>query len=64
MFINWSDAYAFLFEKQSKVYKTWKGYPVALLWYVFISQSLIVHSCELYFASVLNDAWNLKRKRN
>ena len=35
LLIYWTDFYAAIFEKQSKVYQSWKGYPVAVFWYIF-----------------------------
>jgi len=59
----WSDFYASLFEKQSKVYQSWNGYPVAFFWYFFGINALIVHGLQLNCAYVLNDAWNLKSRK-
>jgi len=63
LLMYWSDFYASVFEKQSKVYQTWKGYPIAWFWYIFGINALFVHLFELQCASVLNGAWNLKRKK-
>lgn len=62
--IFWSDASAYLFDPQSKVYETWKGFPVAILWDIFAIAAINVHFFELYYAYVLMDAWNIKRKTN
>jgi hypothetical protein len=51
-----------MLEPQSKLYQTWKGYPVAVLWYLFAIAALNVHCFELYFATVLRGAWQPKRK--
>lgn len=63
LLMYWSDFYAAIFEKQSKVYQSWKGYPVAVFWYIFGINALFVHAYELNCAYVLNEAWNLKRKK-
>jgi len=62
LLIYWTDFYAAIFEKQSKVYQSWKGYPVAVFWYIFGINALFVHVYELNCAYILNDAWSLKRK--
>ena len=44
LLIYWTDFYAAIFEKQSKVYQSWKGYPVAVFWYIFgISKYIIIN---------------------
>jgi len=62
--LHFPDAYAYMYEPHNKIYPTWKGYPVALLWYIFGIFAINIHLFEMYFGRVLKDAWSLKRKSN
>jgi len=62
--LHFSDAYAYMYEPHNKIYPTWKGYPVAMLWYIFGIVAINIHLFEMYFGSVLKGAWSLKRKSN
>ncbi|XP_059083752.1 uncharacterized protein LOC131881023 [Tigriopus californicus] len=59
-----SDFFAFVKTKSTRGQDTWRGIPVAILWYAFLFLSLQVHLLELYFARVLIQAWQPKRKSN
>jgi len=61
--IFYPDAYAYMYDRPSKIYQTWKGLPVAILWYIFALVALNIHFWEIYYGFVLKDAWNIKRKK-
>ncbi|XP_067141877.1 LOW QUALITY PROTEIN: protein jagunal-like [Centruroides vittatus] len=42
----------------------WQGYPIALLWYVFLTLCFQVHIFSLYFAVRLIRTWKLKAKKS
>ena len=64
MVLNFSDLYAYIYEPQSKLYQTWKGLPVSILWYIFAIVALNVHVFEMHYAVTLKNAWAPKRKMN
>ena len=64
MVLNFSDLYAYIYEPQSKLYQTWKGLPVSILWYIFAIVALNVHVFEMHYAVTLKNAWAQKRKMN
>lgn len=62
--VHYTDAVAYYFEPHNKIYQTWMGYPVAILWYIFGFVAMNIHFGEIYFAYVLKDAWSIKKKTN
>merc|ERR1712004_681703 len=64
MIFYFSDLHAYCYEPQSKLYQTWKGWPVSILWYIFAIVAVNVHGCEMMFAYTLKNAWAPKRKMN
>lgn len=41
--------------------ETWKGYPVALFWYIFITVAIQIHGFELFFGFELLKSMNNQR---
>lgn len=41
----------------------WQGYPIAVLWYIFITAAFQVHLFSLYFAIRLIKVWKLKKAK-
>eukprot|EP00093_Oithona_nana_P009933 09933.XXX_29048_28710_1 [CDS] Oithona nana genome sequencing. len=64
MIFYFSDLHAYCYEPQSKVYQTWKGRPVFILWYIFAIVAVNVHGFEMMYAYTLKNAWAPKRKMN
>lgn len=62
--VHYSDASAYFFEPHNKIYQTWQGYPVAILWYIFGAIALNINFFEMRYAYTLMDAWSVKRKTN
>lgn len=38
----------------------WFGYPVAVVWYIFITIAFQIHMFSIYFAIKLTKVWNIK----
>ena len=64
MIFYFSDLHAYCYEPQSKLYQTWKGRPVSILWYIFAIVAVNVHGFEMMYAYTLKNAWAPKRKMN
>lgn len=45
---------------EDKEIMMWKGFPYALLWYIFIVLAFQVHSFSLYFSNNLIQSWRLR----
>jgi len=54
-FIYFGEMYEYVQTKKNVV--LWQGYPVAVLWYIFIVLATQVHAFSLYFALRLILAW-------
>ena len=63
IYVHGCEAWAYFFERQSKIYQTWKSYPVGVLWLAFVMVAGNVHIFELWNSKILRDAWSVKRKR-
>jgi len=44
--------------------QVWRGLPVAVLWYIFLTVALQVHAAQIFFAYQLHKSWQRKRKSN
>lgn len=54
------DLWQFVETRDSSGLEKWQGYPVAVLWYIFLTAAFQVHLFSLYFAIRLVKAWKLK----
>ncbi|XP_013788704.1 protein jagunal-like [Limulus polyphemus] len=55
-----SEMWEYAETRDSSNLEQWQGYPLAVLWYIFITLSSQVHLFSLYFAIKLIRAWRLK----
>lgn len=60
--MNFSQVYLYVTTKKFKSVDAWNGYPVAVLWYFFLTLLTQVHCFELYYSKVLIGAWQPKKK--
>lgn len=64
-----ADFRSFVITKDaSKTSESWRGYPVALYWFIFIGVAAQVHGFELYFAwdllKIINSPRSSKASKN
>lgn len=49
--------------KTDNIEEVWRGYPVGILWYVFLFGAVQLHGFQLFSAYKLIQAWSIRRKK-
>jgi len=57
-----ADFYTFCSSDDPDNIARWRGYPLAVLWYVFLAVAVQVHVFSLYYAFRLLGAWKTRSK--
>uniref|UniRef100_A0A0K2SZT6 Jagunal n=1 Tax=Lepeophtheirus salmonis TaxID=72036 RepID=A0A0K2SZT6_LEPSM len=60
---NFSELYRYASSKDIEKVETWNGFPVSVLWYVYLFMALQAHLFELYFAKTLIKVWQPRKKK-
>lgn len=55
-----SEMWEYISTRDSSKLEKWQGYPLAVLWYIFIAAAFQVHVFSLYFAEQLVVAWKAR----
>jgi len=56
----YADMMEYAETREVKNVATWQGYPIAVLWYVFIALAFQVHVFSIFFAERLVFAWKAR----
>lgn len=62
LMIHFTEFYSFCTSDDTDNVTTWRGYPLAVLWYVFLLVAGQVHICSLIFSYRLLNSWKVKGK--
>lgn len=57
------DMWEYAETRDSSNLEKWQGYPIAILWYLFLTVCLQLHIFSLYFAIRLIRMWKVKSKK-
>lgn len=57
------DMWQYVETRDSSGLQRWQGYPIAVLWYIFLTAAFQMHLFSLYFAIRLLKAWKLRGKK-
>lgn len=55
-----NELWEYITTRDTSKLENWQGYPLAVLWYIFIAAAFQVHAFSLYFAEQLIISWKAR----